>query len=99
MTAFLGIDVAKDTLAVALLGSKSPRKTSLPNTPAGGSVRTERNGWRWRLSSGSVTQIAAKGGIFYALSALCDDHYNGTAQANHAGLSNLPLFDLPSALQ
>lgn len=35
MPAFLGIDVAKDTLAVALLGPKTPRKTSLPNTPAG----------------------------------------------------------------
>ncbi len=35
MTAFLGIDVAKDTLVVALLGPKTPRKTQVPNTPAG----------------------------------------------------------------
>ena len=35
MPAFVGIDVAKDTLAVALLGPKTPRKTSVPNTPAG----------------------------------------------------------------
>lgn len=35
MPAFLGIDVAKATLAVALLGPKSPRKTSVANTPAG----------------------------------------------------------------
>jgi len=35
MPAFLGIDVAKDTLALALLGPKSPRKTSVANTPAG----------------------------------------------------------------
>jgi transposase len=35
MPAFLGIDVAKDTLVVALLGPKSPRKTSVPNTPVG----------------------------------------------------------------
>lgn len=35
MSAFLGIDVAKDTLALALLGPKTPRKSSLPNTPAG----------------------------------------------------------------
>ncbi len=35
MSAFLGIDVAKDTLAVALLGPKTPRKTSVPNTTAG----------------------------------------------------------------
>lgn len=35
MPAFLGIDVAKDTLAVVLLGPKTPRKTSIPNTPSG----------------------------------------------------------------
>lgn len=35
MSAFLGIDVAKDTLAVALLGPKTPRKTSVANTPTG----------------------------------------------------------------
>lgn len=35
MPAFLGIDVAKDTLVLGLLGPKTPRKTSLPNTPAG----------------------------------------------------------------
>ena len=35
MPAFLGIDVAKDTLECALIGPKSPRRTSLPNTPAG----------------------------------------------------------------
>ena len=35
LPALLGIDVAKDTLAVALLGPKTPRKTSLPNSPAG----------------------------------------------------------------
>jgi transposase len=35
MTAVLGIDVAKETLVVALLGSATPRKRSFPNTPAG----------------------------------------------------------------
>jgi transposase len=35
MPAFLGIDVAKDTLACALIGPKTPRHTSVPNTPAG----------------------------------------------------------------
>lgn len=35
MPAFLGIDVAKNTLAVALLGPKTPRKLQLPNSPAG----------------------------------------------------------------
>lgn len=35
MPAFLGIDVAKDTLAVALIGPKTPRKTSVANSPAG----------------------------------------------------------------
>lgn len=35
MPAFVGIDVAKDSRAVALLGPRTPRKTSLPNTPAG----------------------------------------------------------------
>jgi transposase len=35
MPAYVGIDVAKDTLAVALLGPKTPRKTTVPNTPAG----------------------------------------------------------------
>jgi transposase len=35
MITFLGIDVAKDTLAIALLGFKKPRKTNLPNSPAG----------------------------------------------------------------
>ena len=35
MVAVLGIDVAKDSVAVALLGSSSPRKRSFPNTPAG----------------------------------------------------------------
>jgi hypothetical protein len=35
MPAFVRIDVAKDILAVALLGPKTSRKTSVPNTPAG----------------------------------------------------------------
>jgi transposase len=35
MDAYLGIDVAKDTLAVALVGPAKPRQTSLANTPAG----------------------------------------------------------------
>jgi transposase len=35
MPAFLGIDVAKDTLVVALLGPRQPRRTSLDNSPAG----------------------------------------------------------------
>jgi len=35
MTAVLGIDVAKETLVVALLGSATPRKRSFPNTPTG----------------------------------------------------------------
>ncbi len=35
MDAYLGIDVAKDTLAVALLGPAKPRQTSVANTPAG----------------------------------------------------------------
>lgn len=35
MSAFLGIDVAKDTLVVALLGPQTPRKTTVANTAAG----------------------------------------------------------------
>jgi transposase len=35
MVAILGIDVAKDSLAVALLGPSTPRKRTFPNTPAG----------------------------------------------------------------
>ena len=35
MVAVLGIDVAKDSLAVALLGPSSPRKRTFANTPAG----------------------------------------------------------------
>lgn len=35
MTAFLGIDVDKDLLAVALLGPKTLRKLAVDNTPAG----------------------------------------------------------------
>jgi transposase len=35
MVAVLGIDVAKDSLAVALLGPSTPRKRTFPNTPAG----------------------------------------------------------------
>jgi transposase len=35
MVTVLGIDVAKDSLGVALLGPSSPRKRSFPNTPAG----------------------------------------------------------------
>lgn len=35
MDAYLGIDVAKDTLAVALVGPAKPRQTSVDNTPAG----------------------------------------------------------------
>lgn len=35
MPAFLGIDVAKDTLVLALLGPHQPRRTTRPNTPAG----------------------------------------------------------------
>jgi hypothetical protein len=41
MPAFLGIDVAKDTLAVALLGPKTPRKTSVPNTTTGYARRVQ----------------------------------------------------------
>ena len=35
MPAFLGIDVAKATLECALIGPKTPRRTSVPNTPVG----------------------------------------------------------------
>lgn len=35
MPAFLGIDVAKDTLVVALLGPRQPRRSSFPNSSAG----------------------------------------------------------------
>ena len=35
MPAFLGIDVAKHSLECALIGPKSPRRSSVPNTPAG----------------------------------------------------------------
>jgi transposase len=35
MPAFLGIDVAKHTLVLALIGSRQPRRTAVPNTPAG----------------------------------------------------------------
>lgn len=35
MDAYLGIDVAKNTLAVALVGPPKPRQISVPNTPAG----------------------------------------------------------------
>lgn len=35
MPSFLGIDVAKDTLVVALLGPRQPRRTTVANTPAG----------------------------------------------------------------
>jgi transposase len=35
MDAFIGIDVAKDTLAVALVGPANPRRLTVDNTPAG----------------------------------------------------------------
>jgi transposase len=35
MAVYLGIDVAKDTLVVALLGPATPRTKTFPNTPAG----------------------------------------------------------------
>lgn len=35
MAAYLGIDVAKDTLVVALLGPATPRTKTFPNIPAG----------------------------------------------------------------
>jgi transposase len=53
MAAVLGIDVAKDSLAVALLGSSTPRKRSFPNSPAG---HQELLSW---LSKQHLSQIQA----------------------------------------